>query len=89
MFKEYYALIKHPQSLKGIQRLVQGVEGKKPPTGISLFPNWDAFEKETSYIWLNAREFNEDGSEIVEYAETLRVSLSGSARIGNEILIPS
>lgn len=30
-----------------------------------------------SYIWRNAQEYNEDGSEIFELAAELKVSISG------------
>ena len=42
-----------------------------PP--VSLLKSWDSFEHEVSYIWRNAREYNEDGSAIVELAEEIRV----------------
>lgn len=58
--------------------MVWGVEGKKPPTGTSLFKSWQAFEDETSYLWINAKQFNEDGSEIVQAVEKMRVSFPKS-----------
>jgi hypothetical protein len=51
-------------SLQGVQKKVRGVVGRNPPTGITDLKTWDAFENETSLIWLNAREYNEDGSDI-------------------------
>lgn len=38
------------------------------------FPTWQSFEEEMNYIWRNAREFNEDGSEIVILAGKLEVT---------------
>ncbi len=70
---DYYALIKRPVSLKGIQKRVQGVHGRQEKTGISDFKTWDAFADEMSYIWRNAREYNEDGSEIVAFVGQLEV----------------
>ncbi|KAH0364279.1 Bromodomain-containing protein, partial [Aureobasidium melanogenum] len=38
---------------------------KKPTSLTSVhFKTWDAFEDEVSYIWRNARDYNEDGSDI-------------------------
>ncbi|TIA10617.1 Bromodomain-containing protein [Aureobasidium pullulans] len=50
-------IIKKPTSLAGIKKQVRGKQG-------SDFKNWDAFEEEVSYIWRNARIYNEDGSDI-------------------------
>ncbi|THZ75589.1 Bromodomain-containing protein [Aureobasidium pullulans] len=54
---DYYKVIKKPTSLAGIKKQVRGKQG-------SDFKNWDAFEDEVSYIWRNARIYNEDGSDI-------------------------
>ncbi|KAL9101567.1 MAG: hypothetical protein Q9163_003196 [Psora crenata] len=70
--QDYYKLIKHPVSLKGLQKLVRGVKGHALPTGITLLRSWHAFEQEASYIWNNARDYNEDKSIIVELAEELK-----------------
>ena len=72
---DYYQLIKNPQSLKGIQKRVRGIHGRNPPTWITDFQSWDAFEHEISFIWRNAKEYNEDGSEIFELASELEVRL--------------
>ncbi|KAL9121014.1 MAG: hypothetical protein Q9187_002428 [Circinaria calcarea] len=66
--RDYYRIIKHPQCLKGAQKMVRGVKGRDKPTGVSFFKSWQAFEDEISYIWKNARQYNEDGSEIFELA---------------------
>ena len=68
---DYYQVIKYPTSLKGLQRRVRGVQGRGPPTWVSEFKSWDSFSKEASYIWQNAREYNEDGSEIFDLAGEL------------------
>lgn len=63
-------------SLKGLQKAIRGVKGRDPPTGITLLQSWDAFESEFQYIWNNAREYNEDDSEISVRAGELEVSNS-------------
>lgn len=45
---------------------------------MSLFKSWQAFEDEVSYIWRNAREYNEDGSAISEAAGEIEVGDSVS-----------
>ncbi|KAH6337939.1 hypothetical protein HBI37_129240 [Parastagonospora nodorum] len=62
--KDYYAIIKEPMSLAAIKKKVQGVIGRDQPTGQTLFKSWDAFEDSMSLIWKNARDYNEDGSDI-------------------------
>ncbi|KAI9886202.1 MAG: hypothetical protein M1823_001998 [Watsoniomyces obsoletus] len=62
---DYYALIKKPVSLKGIQKRVSGVHGRHEKTGVTDFKTWGAFADEMSYIWRNAREYNEESSDIV------------------------
>ena len=79
--QDYYRMIKHPVSLKSLAKLVQGIKGRDPapvPPN-SLLKSWDSFEHEVSYIWRNAREYNEDGSAIVELAEDLQVRHSCTA----------
>lgn len=60
-------------SLRAIQRQVRGTDGRKSGTRTTAFPTWLSFEEEMEYIWRNAREFNEDGSEIFIYAGILEV----------------
>ncbi|KAL8922178.1 MAG: hypothetical protein Q9172_003680 [Xanthocarpia lactea] len=69
--RDYYRVIKHPVSLKSVQKSVQGVKGRDKPTGISNFKSWATFEEETSCIWKNAYHYNEDGSDISEAARLL------------------
>lgn len=70
---DYYALIEHPTSLKGLQKRVRGIQGRSAPTGITEFKSWDAFEKEVGHIWRNAREYNEDGSDMFNLAGEFEV----------------
>ena len=71
--KDYYQVIKHPLSLKGIMKLVRGVKGREKPTGTTLLSTWQDFEDEMSFIWNNARLYNEDDSEISQLAGELQV----------------
>lgn len=75
MYKEYYDIIQHPVSLRGIQKRVRGIGWKNNPMKKTSFPTWQSFEDEMNYVWRNAREFNEDGSEIVILAGKLEVTL--------------
>jgi hypothetical protein len=52
--KDYYAVIREPLSLVGLQKKVKGIRGRVAPTGVSDFKNWAAFEEEASLIWRNA-----------------------------------
>ena len=54
--------------------MVRGIRGREKPTGVTVLKSWQAFEDEVSYIWNNAREYNEDGSEISNWASQLEVS---------------
>ncbi|SLM40141.1 Bromodomain [Lasallia pustulata] len=71
--QDYYRIIKRPVCLKGVQKLVRGIKGREKPTGVSFFKSWHAFESELNYIWNNAREYNEDESEIVKLAGQVEV----------------
>ena len=70
---DYFQIIKHPVSLKSLRKQVLGVKGHAAPTGKTTLKSWKAFEEEANYIWRNAREYNEDGSEIVQMADQLKV----------------
>ncbi|KAL9001836.1 MAG: hypothetical protein Q9188_005210 [Gyalolechia gomerana] len=70
--RDYYRIIKHPVSLRSVQKAVQGVRGRDKPTGTSNFKSWATFEEETSCIWKNAYHYNEDGSDISEAATLLK-----------------
>ncbi|KAF2682770.1 hypothetical protein K458DRAFT_341608 [Lentithecium fluviatile CBS 122367] len=71
--KDYYALIKKPVSLFAVQKAVRGVIGRNAPTGHTELKSWDAFEQTTSLIWKNAREYNEDGSDLYNVSIELEV----------------
>lgn len=71
--QDYYRIIKHPVCLRSVQKLVRGIKGRDKPTGVSFFKSWKAFETELNYIWNNAREYNEDESEIVKLAGQVEV----------------
>lgn len=72
--EDYYKTIRHPVSLKGVQKRLKGVHGRAPPTGVTDFKTWDAFQDEVSFIWRNAREFNQDGSDMYNLAGEFEVS---------------
>ena len=69
--KDYYATIKHPLSIKGALKLVKGIKGRDKPTNTTFLKTWEAFENEISWIWKNARLYNEDGSDISQLAGRL------------------
>jgi hypothetical protein len=71
--KDYYKVITHPVSLKAVLKRVKGIHGRNAPTGSSDFPTWDEFYTEVSYIWENARTYNEDGSEMFDLASDFEV----------------
>lgn len=55
---------------------MDGEHGRNEHTGITDFKSWDAFEEEISFIWRNAKDYNEDGSEMYELAGQLEVGIS-------------
>ncbi|EME44106.1 hypothetical protein DOTSEDRAFT_71790 [Dothistroma septosporum NZE10] len=69
--EDYYKVIRHPVCLKMLQKRINGIHGRAPPTGVTDYKTWDAFEEETSFIWRNARDYNEDGSEMYKLAGEL------------------
>ncbi|CAK4031382.1 RSC complex [Lecanosticta acicola] len=69
--EDYYRTIKHPMCLKGVQKKIRGQHGRDPPTGVNTFKTWQEFENAVSFIWRNAREYNQDGSEMYELAGDL------------------
>ncbi|KAF2674612.1 Bromodomain-containing protein [Microthyrium microscopicum] len=79
---DYYQVIRHPVSLKSLQKRVRGIHGRNAATGISDFHSWDAFEEEVTYVWENAQTYNEDGSEMFnlanEFEETFREKLEAA-----------
>ena len=74
--EDYYRLIRHPVSLKSIAKRTRGIHGRAPPSGITDFKTWDQYEEEFSYIWRNAKDYNEDGSDMYTLAIELEVRIS-------------
>ena len=60
-------------SLAAVQKRIRGVVGRNPPNGVSLYNSWDALEEDAQWIWINAKEYNEDGSDIHNLAVELEV----------------
>lgn len=71
--KDYYQLIEDPMSLKKLWRAIKGMQGRGGATGISHFKSWAAMEEKASLLWDNACYYNEEGSEIYELANELKV----------------
>lgn len=61
-------------SLKGVRKRINGEHGRNERTGITDYKTWDTFEEDVSFIWRNARDYNEDGSEMFELANQFEVS---------------
>ena len=70
---DYYKVIKHPVCLRSVQKAVRGIKGRDKPTGTTFLKSWQAFEEEVSYIWNNARDYNEDSSDLFILAGELEV----------------
>lgn len=75
LYRDYYEIIQHPVSLRTIQKQVRGTDSRKNPSKTTAFPTWKSFEEEVAYIWRNAREYNEDGSDISMLAGILEACL--------------
>ena len=73
--EDYYKFIKYPVCLRKVRKRVDGEHGRHEHTGVTDFKTWDAFEEEMSFIWRNAKDYNEDGSEMFDLAGQLEVSL--------------
>lgn len=80
-YKDYFAVITSPLSLKGLQKLVKGIHGRQPATGVSDFKSWAAFEEKASLLWTNAHFYNEEGSVIHTLATELKVCMTGSTYV--------
>lgn len=74
LYRDYYEIIHHPVSLRSIQQRVRGTDSRRKALKTTAFPTWDSFEEEVSFLWRNAREYNEDGSEISALAGVLEAS---------------
>ncbi|RMY14927.1 hypothetical protein D0868_01181 [Hortaea werneckii] len=70
--EDYYQVIKHPVSIKGVLKLTKGIHGRAPPTGVSDFKTWDQFAEEVSCIWRNAQHYNETGSDMYNLADEFK-----------------
>lgn len=75
LYRDYYEIIQHPVSLRSIQKRVRGTDSRKNLSKTTAYPTWQSFEEEVSYVWRNAREYNEDGSDIAILAGVLEVGL--------------
>ncbi|KAJ5173976.1 Bromodomain [Penicillium coprophilum] len=64
IYRDYYEIIQHPVSLRSIQKRVRGTDSRKNSSRTTAYPTWQSFEEEVSYVWRNAREYNEDDSDI-------------------------
>lgn len=71
--EDYYKIIRHPVSLRSVEKRTNGIHGRKDTGGPSDFKSWNAFEEEVGLIWRNCREYNEDGSEMYELAGEFEV----------------
>lgn len=60
-------------SLKKLAKQTKGIHGRNEVTGVTDFKSWDAFEEEVSFIWRNARIYNEDGSDMYLLANDFEV----------------
>lgn len=73
--EDYYKVIRHPVSLKSVAKRTKGIHGRAPPSNVTDFKTWDAFEEEVSFIWRNAKVYNEDGSDMYNLAIDFEVPL--------------
>ncbi|KAJ5205624.1 Bromodomain [Penicillium cf. griseofulvum] len=71
LYRDYYEIIQHPVSLRSIQKRVRGTDSRKNSSRTTAYPTWQSFEEEVSYVWRNAREYNEDDSDIAVLAGVL------------------
>lgn len=71
--EDYYKAIRHPVCIKGVAKRCRGQHGRNPPTGVTDFKSWDMFADEVSFIWRNAKDYNEDGSDMYTLAEEFEV----------------
>ncbi|KAK3720854.1 hypothetical protein LTR37_003517 [Vermiconidia calcicola] len=70
--EDYYKVIRHPVSLKSVAKRARGQHGRAPPTGVTDFKTWDTFQDEVSFIWRNAQDYNEDGSDMYNLASDFK-----------------
>lgn len=67
----------------------KGIHGRAPPTGQTDFKTWDAFEAEMSFIWRNAKVYNEDESDMYRLAGEFEVCCLAQNLSGTLALIIS
>ena len=79
--EDYYKVIRHPVSLKSVAKRTRGQHGRAPPTNQTDFKTWDLFEDEVSFIWRNAKEYNEDGSDMYNLAIDFEVRLLHASKL--------
>ncbi|KAJ4567752.1 hypothetical protein HRR86_008289 [Exophiala dermatitidis] len=60
-YPDYYKVIKKPTSISDVRALVES----------DAIPDWDTLAKEVRLIWDNAKEYNQEGSDIYIMAEKL------------------
>jgi hypothetical protein len=68
-------MVSDPLSLKKLQKIVKGVQGRNDPTGVSEFKTWAQFSERAKLLWKNAYYYNEEGSEIYQLAQELEVRM--------------
>lgn len=81
--EDYYKLIRHPVCLKGVAKRTRGIHGRALPTSITDFKTWDHFAEEVSYIWRNAQDYNEDGSDMYSLANEFKVRAQLTLALNN------
>uniref|UniRef100_A0A0B7K5B8 Bromo domain-containing protein n=1 Tax=Bionectria ochroleuca TaxID=29856 RepID=A0A0B7K5B8_BIOOC len=69
--KDYYKMVSDPLSLRKLQKIVKGVQGRGNPTNVSEFKSWAQFEEKAKLLWANAYFYNEEGSDIYVLAQEL------------------
>jgi hypothetical protein len=79
-------------SLTAVRKRARGQHGRGAATTQSDFRTWDAFADEVSYIWRNARDYNEDGSDMfnlsVELEDLFNERLATAKKQVNEPVQP-
>ncbi|KAK5195497.1 hypothetical protein LTR47_003810 [Exophiala xenobiotica] len=60
-YPDYYKVIKRPTSISDVRSMVED----------DAIPDWDSLAREVRLIWDNAKEYNQEGSEIYAMAEKL------------------
>jgi hypothetical protein len=78
-------MIQEPISVKKLQKMVKGVQGRSDATGVSEFKNWAQFEEKLKLLWTNAYYYNEEGSDIYVLAQELEVCDSRKQHLANSL----